>query len=91
MFSNESIHRNKELKIPYCSPSPQSSPLTYRKTEINNESVKELEISSSLEEEVRQKPKPGDEGEKNIQNLLSAVDEQLKLSQDFVDKLAVKK
>lgn len=91
MFSNESIHRNKELKIPYCSPSPQYSPLTSRKTEENNESLKELEISSSLEEDVKYKPKPGDGGEKNILSLLSAVDEQLKLSQDFVDKLAVKK
>lgn len=91
MFSNESIHKNKELKIPYCSTSPQSSPLTFRKTETNSESVKELEISSSLEEEVKQKPKPEDGGEKNILSLLNAVDEQLKVSQDFVDKLATKK
>ena len=101
LFSNDTIHLHEDLKIPYCV-SPSSSPIiTHKSGTAKQTNTSSLIEDSDEEDDVKHtslslsgggvREGLSSSGEKDISSLLNAVDEQLKLSRNFAEKLAKKK
>ena len=78
--------------------SPSSSPIITHKSRTDKQTNTLSLSEDSYEEDVKHKPLSlsgggglSSSGEKDISSLLNAVDEQLKLSRNFAEKLAKKK
>ena len=85
LFPSESIHVRSELKIPFTLPSAKSSPRSSPKDFLRTSMC-----STDEEDEPEVKRKPVVAGERDIATMLSAIDQQLKISREFADKLGRK-